>query len=125
MKKESVEMLTAKQFAKRANVSYPTIIAWLAADLVPGADKQETPLGTFWQIPASSVEKVNKRKPGPTPKKAEGKGETADLPAITVAEMKSGEFVKTAEKSKTKKAGKRAAETKTAKKPTAAKTRGK
>lgn len=63
-------MLTAKQFAKRANVSYPTVIAWLSADLIPGANKQDTPLGTFWQIPASSLDKVEKRKPGPAPKKA-------------------------------------------------------
>jgi DNA-binding MurR/RpiR family transcriptional regulator len=29
MKKESVEMLTAVEFAERAGVSYPTVMSWL------------------------------------------------------------------------------------------------
>lgn len=64
-------MLTAKEFARRAGITYPTIMRWLKSGLVPGAKLMEgTPFGTFWQIPATSLDKVQKQRPGPKPKKA-------------------------------------------------------
>ena len=60
-------MLTARTFAKEKGVSYTTIMAWLRDGLIPGAAQEETPMGMVWQIPASSLEKVEKRKPGPKP----------------------------------------------------------
>jgi hypothetical protein len=69
MKKGHVEMLTARQFSERAQVSYPTVMKWLRAGLIPGAKLNEnTPLGTYWEIPATSVGKITKQKPGPKPK---------------------------------------------------------
>lgn len=65
-------MLTAKQFAKRAEVAYPTVMKWLREGIIPGANLiTESPLGTYWQIPATSLDAVEKRKPGPKPKVAE------------------------------------------------------
>lgn len=58
-------MLTARTFAKEKGVSYTTIMAWLREGLIPGAAQQETPMGMVWQIPSSSLKKVEKRKPGP------------------------------------------------------------
>lgn len=60
-------MLTARTFAKEKGVSYTTIMAWLRDRLIPGAAQEETPMGKVWQIPASSLEKVARRKPGPKP----------------------------------------------------------
>jgi hypothetical protein len=67
MKMKSTDMLTARTFAKEKGVSYTTIMAWLMDGLVPGAAQEETPMGIVWQTPASSFEKVEKRKPGPKP----------------------------------------------------------
>jgi hypothetical protein len=67
MKRKSTDMLTARTFAKEKGVSCTTIMAWLRDSLVPGAAQEETPMGMVWQIPASSLEKVEKRKPGPKP----------------------------------------------------------
>ena len=55
MAKGTVEMLTAKKFAERAGVTYPTIIAWLKKGLVPEAVLvEDSPHGAYWQIPATS-----------------------------------------------------------------------
>jgi len=79
MKKGQIEMLTARQFSERAGVSYPTVMKWLKAGLVPGAKLNEnTPLGTYWEIPATSVGKIEKEKPGPKPKASAGKGDADD-----------------------------------------------
>ena len=48
--------MTAVQFAKRMDVDYSTVIRWLKLKLVPGAILEETPIGTYWQIPESSLE---------------------------------------------------------------------
>jgi hypothetical protein len=76
MGKGKTEMLTAKKFAERAGVTYPTIIAWLKKGLVPEAVLvEDSPHGAYWQIPATSLDKVEKQKPGPKPtKKAAKKG---------------------------------------------------
>lgn len=61
-------MLTAKKFAERAGVTYPTVIAWLKKGLIPDAKKREsTTFGTYWEIPVTSLEKVKKQKTGPKP----------------------------------------------------------
>jgi hypothetical protein len=67
MKRKPTDMLTARTFAKEKGVSYTTIMAWLRGGLIPGATQEETPMGMVWQIPASSLEKVERRKPGPKP----------------------------------------------------------
>jgi hypothetical protein len=67
MKRKPTDMLTARTFAKEKGVSYTTIMAWLRDGLIPGAAQEETPIGKVWQIPASSLEKVERRKPGPKP----------------------------------------------------------
>ena len=67
MKRKPTDILTARTFAKEKGVSYTTIMAWLRDGLIPGAAQEETPLGMVWQIPAPSLKKVEKRKPGPKP----------------------------------------------------------
>jgi hypothetical protein len=42
------------------------IIAWLMKGRVPGAELvEDSPHGSYWQIPADSLDKVEKQKPGP------------------------------------------------------------
>jgi len=73
MKKGKPETLTAKKFAERAGVTYPTVISWLKKGLIPGAQfVEEAPLGPYCQIPAESLEKVQKRKTGLKPAAKEG-----------------------------------------------------
>lgn len=68
--KGKTEMLTAKKFAERAELSYPTVIKRLRAGLIPGAVLvEDSPHGSYWQIPAASLDKVAKLKPGPKPAK--------------------------------------------------------
>jgi len=75
MAKGKPEILTAKKFAERAGVTYPTIIAWLKKGLVPEAVLiEDSPHGAYWQIPAASLDKVEKQKPGPKPAKKSKKG---------------------------------------------------
>jgi hypothetical protein len=70
MKKGKTEMLTARKFAERARLSYPTVIARLRAGLIPGAELvTDSPHGSYWQIPADAIDKVTKLKPGPKPAK--------------------------------------------------------
>jgi predicted transcriptional regulator len=72
MAKRKEEMLTAKEFAKRAGVTYPTVLSWLKSQRIPGAIlKEDTRFGKYWDIPASSLLKVKKQKTGPKPKKAD------------------------------------------------------
>jgi hypothetical protein len=84
MKRKPTDMLTARTFAKEKGVSYTTIMAWLRDGLIPDATQEETPMGMVWQIPASSLEKVERRKPGPKPA-----GDTGDVGAQ--AETPAGE----------------------------------
>jgi hypothetical protein len=67
MKMKSTDRVTARTFAKEKGVSYTTIMVWLIDGSVPGAAQEETSMGIVWQTPASSLEKVEKRKPGPKP----------------------------------------------------------
>lgn len=66
MARKKRETLTARQFAKRAGVAYATVMKWLKENLIPGAKIKNSPqFGKYWDIPASSLKKVAKRKPGP------------------------------------------------------------
>jgi hypothetical protein len=68
MKREKAEMLTAKKFAQRAGITYPTMMAWLKKGLVPGAVlKEDSNFGKYWEIPATSLDEVQKQKTGPKP----------------------------------------------------------
>jgi len=48
---------------------------WLRADIIPGAELvTDGRFGPYWDIPATSLSKVQKRKPGPKPKAAKKGG---------------------------------------------------
>jgi hypothetical protein len=107
MKKESVEMLTAVEFAERAGVSYPTVMSWLRKKLIPGAElKQGDPLGTYWAIPATSIDMVKPQKRGPKPKSTSNNADdqTTGRPA---PEEKPAKPTKKAGKAESKKAAKK------------------
>lgn len=58
MSEKKPTILTAQQFAARKKIDYRTALNWLKAGIVPGAVERETPIGTYWEIPASAVEAV-------------------------------------------------------------------
>lgn len=71
-------MLTAKEFAAEAGISYPIIIRWLKEQqkpdgekMLPGAEQVQIGRIRAWQIPASLIPKVQRpdRKPKPGWKK--------------------------------------------------------
>jgi len=66
-------MFTAVKFAGEMGISYPTMVRWLKRGLVPGATLEETPAGSYWQIPESALT-MERPKVGRKPK-AKGAGE--------------------------------------------------
>ncbi len=66
MSKKQTQMLTAKQFAERMAINYRTALNWLEADLVPGAVRKESLVGSHWEIPEAAL-KMERPKPGPKP----------------------------------------------------------
>ena len=60
-------MFTAVKFAEDMGISYPTMVRWLKRGLVPGATLEETPGGSYWQIPESAL-KMERPKAGRKPK---------------------------------------------------------
>ncbi len=59
-------MLIAKTFAEEMNIDYRTALNWLKAGLVPGAERKASPVGEYWEIPATAL-KMERPKPGPKP----------------------------------------------------------
>jgi len=67
-------MFTAVKFADEMGISYPTMVRWLKRGLVPGATLEETPAGSYWQIPETALT-MERPKAGRKPK-AESDSET-------------------------------------------------
>jgi hypothetical protein len=67
--------MTAKEFAEQMKVDYRTALNWLKAELVPGAKWVETPVVSYWEIPASAVGMDPPRRgPKLKPKRVTSKG---------------------------------------------------
>ncbi len=58
--------LSPQEFAKRRGVHYVTVLNWLRAELVDGAEKLVTPNGThhYYRIPESAVREFKAPKVG-------------------------------------------------------------
>jgi predicted site-specific integrase-resolvase len=54
MSKQDSTVMTAKQFATKMEVNYRTALNWLEAGLVPGAVRKASPIGEYWEVPASA-----------------------------------------------------------------------
>lgn len=67
MSKKAAQPMTAKQFAERMAVNYRTALNWLEAGLVPGAERKQSPVGEYWEIPHTAL-KMERPKRGPVPK---------------------------------------------------------
>jgi hypothetical protein len=68
MAKGKARMLTVKDVAQRFEVADGVVRGWCIAGYFPGAKKEKTPLGEYWQIPESDLQGFEKRKPGRPPK---------------------------------------------------------
>jgi predicted site-specific integrase-resolvase len=69
MKKTDSPNMTAKQFAEKMNINYRTALRWLEVGLVPGAERKNSLIGEYWEIPAAAL-KMKRPKPGPKAKKS-------------------------------------------------------
>jgi hypothetical protein len=67
MSKKQSRVLTARQFAEEMKINYRTALNWLEAQLVPGAQRQPSPVGEYWEIPEAAL-KMKRPKRGPIPK---------------------------------------------------------
>lgn len=56
--------MTAKQFAEKMEINYRTALRWLDNGLVEGAERKKSPIGDYWEIPASALN-MERPKPGP------------------------------------------------------------
>ena len=74
MSKKKPQMLTAKQFAERMDINYRTALNWLEAEIVPGAERKESLVGSHWEIPLDAL-KMERPKPGPKPKASRNGGQ--------------------------------------------------
>src|SRR5215831_362154 len=73
MKGKQSKMVTARQFAGLHGVPYTTVIFWLRKEVIPGAEKQEIPVGRqgfIWRIPEDAPLPELPRGPRPKPKTA-------------------------------------------------------
>jgi excisionase family DNA binding protein len=68
MAKGKVMMLTVKQAAARLGASEGAVRAWCIAGRLPGAKKEESPIGEYWLIPESALRGMENRGPGRPPK---------------------------------------------------------
>ena len=68
MNKSNSQNMTAKQFAEKMKVNYRTALRWLESGLVLGAERKNSPVGDYWDIPVSALE-MERPKPGPKAKK--------------------------------------------------------
>ncbi len=59
--------MTAKQFAAKMKINYRTALNWLEAGRVQGAERKQSPIGEYWEIPESALE-MERPRPGPKPK---------------------------------------------------------
>jgi hypothetical protein len=57
-------MFTARQFAEAINRPYPTVMGWLQKQIVPGARLVESPIGSYYEIPAEITKTFVPPKPG-------------------------------------------------------------
>jgi len=57
-------MLTASQVAKRLSVGESSVRLWASQGKFKGAQRVESPIGPYWQIPEDSLIGFSKGKPG-------------------------------------------------------------
>lgn len=55
--------MTAVEFAEKMGVDRTTVLRWLRLKLVPGAVKETSPRGDYWQIPQAAL-KMERPLPG-------------------------------------------------------------
>ena len=68
MKREKPKMITLKEYAKKHDVAYTTVLFWHNKGVLPGVEKQEIPFAPgFIYFVAETTPKPELR-PGPKPK---------------------------------------------------------
>jgi hypothetical protein len=68
MNKSESKNMTARQFAERMAINYRTALRWLEDGLVQGAERKDSPVGEYWDIPVAALE-MERPKPGRKPKR--------------------------------------------------------
>jgi len=67
MSKKGAKMLNVHQVAERLGVLVSSVRVWVWKGRFPGARKESTPLGDYWEIPETALEGFELGKPGPKP----------------------------------------------------------
>jgi hypothetical protein len=71
-----VKLVTPRQYADMNGVAYTTVLYWLNTGRVEGAEKHDTPTGSYWVLPEDT----------PRPKKLSGRPKKATKKAKKGAE---------------------------------------
>ena len=74
----TVQNMTAKQFAEKMQVNYRTALRWLESGIVPGAKRTQSPVGEYWEVPATAVEMKRPKSGRKVKKEAATKDQTTD-----------------------------------------------
>ena len=61
MKKK--KMITTREFAEATNTPYPTVARWVQMGVIAGVEREETPRGPVWYIPADAIDSFEEWKP--------------------------------------------------------------
>lgn len=91
-------MLTAKQFAEAIQRPYTTVMGWLQAEIVPGAQLVESPIGNYYEIPADIVGTFEPPKRGRPSKTPSGQAEQAETEESSLPSEKQKPAKKTSKK---------------------------
>ncbi|MET0646724.1 MAG: helix-turn-helix domain-containing protein [Pyrinomonadaceae bacterium] len=62
------EELTAAEAAERLQVGRSTVNLWCRQGRLPGARREDSPVGSYWLIPVAALKTFVKPKRGPVPK---------------------------------------------------------
>ena len=68
MKDKASKMLTVAEVAGRLSAGESSVRLWARSGRLKGARMVETPFGSYWEIPESSLTGFEKEKPGPKPR---------------------------------------------------------
>lgn len=65
--KKGKKMLSVREVAEKLDVPVSSVRVWVWKGRFPGAKKEVTPLGEYWEIPEDALEGFELGKPGPKP----------------------------------------------------------
>lgn len=80
-KKQAPRMLTVREVADRLQVADSSVRIWASKGRFLGAERHETPVGSYWLIPESALDTFERRGVGRPRKNSRGRKTSGNRPA--------------------------------------------